>query len=186
VRIGYYHREKVIIRFKVYNKFPIARYRCNRTGPLCPPHLTFSLLPQPLIPYYSNDVNVAFETVTCQHTTAACLENIKRMVGGKGKNDYLSLENNQIYDFQQLFVQAFEKISAIPVLKPYCQTAATQWGNQHPIRLLLNFIDNYHSPFLTNKGTQVENVAWDFFCEYQPGCYFQRQFLFGTPSQQRH
>jgi len=76
---------------------------------------------------------------------------------------------------------------AIPQLKQRIEQADFFQSND-PITTVINFIDSYKSQFLTTANlntSNIEKLAFDFFFNFQTGCYFDRHFLFGTPSQKR-
>lgn len=183
VRIGFYYRKQVIIDYETFENVPIARYLCRKKGTQKTEHRTFSLLPHQLIPYRKNGLNLAFETVAYQQKNNARYCQIKSFIGSKGKDDYLSIENKQIDDFQNIFAQAFKKIMKIDDLKQQIKNADWYKSNNH-VANMIKFIENYNSPFLKgNKLSQVEILSLDFFSNIQTGRYFDRHFLFGANSQ---
>jgi hypothetical protein len=169
-----------------YYNVPIARWLCRQKGPLKPKHRTFSLLPSALIPYHSHDLNLMLETVSYQQQQPkTTFEQTKTYISDNAQQPDIDLENNQIKHFQKLIIIAFTKLMSIPKIKP---RISRDFNSSDPIKTVLNFIDNYHSPFLTTAKLPVSNIeklSWDFFYNFQSGCYFDRHFLFGTPSQKR-
>jgi len=188
VRIGFYYRKKIVFEFNSYENVPIARWLCQKKGHLKVKHRTFSLLPCALIPYHSHDLNLISETVKHkQQQEGTTFENVKSYISDKGIDTDIALENNQINDFQKIITNAFTKLMAIPELKQRIEKADS-FQSRYPITTVLNFIDSYQSPFLTTanlKTSNIEKLACDFFFNFQSGCYFDRHFLFGTPSQKR-
>jgi len=185
VRIGFYNRKKLVFGFTTYNDVPIPRWLCHQKGSLIPKHRTFSMLPHALIPYHIHDLNLMLETMKYQHQTEVTFEQTKSFISDKGLNTDISLENNQIHDFQQIFTTAFTKLMAISELK---QRIESDFKSSDPLKTVLSFIDSYQSPFLTTarlEASNIEKLALDFFFNFQTGCYFDRHFLFGTPSQKR-
>lgn len=177
----------MIIDFKLYRCLPIIRYLCKQKGPKNPNHRTFSLLLHPLIPYHKNALNVIVEAVNYQQHSNASAEQIKRVIGAKGHHDYIALENRQLDHFQQLFIDAYTKLATIAERK---QRHQCNWqkdrGNSEPVVIVLEVIDGYQSNFVTTNASRAEQLALDFFYHFQTDCFFNRQFLFGTASQQRH
>jgi len=187
VRIGFYYRKQVVFGFKNYKNVPIVRWLCRKKGHLKTRHRTFSLLPSALIPYHSYDLNLIFDTVNYQHQNDVTFEQTKNYISDKGIETDISLENNQINDFQKIFTSGFATLMAIPQLKQRIDQADYFQSND-PIKTVIRFIDSYKSQFLTTailKISNIEKLAFDFFFNFQTGCYFDRHFLFGTPSQKR-
>jgi len=128
-----------------------------------------------------------FETLNYQRQTDVTFEQAKSFISDKGITTDISIENNQIKNFQKIVTNAVTKLMMIPELKLRIEQADC-FDSRDPMATLLTFIDNYHSPFLTTvqqAGSNIEKLSWDFFYNFQTGCYFERQFLFGTPSQKR-
>lgn len=125
--------------------------------------------------------------MTFQNQKDTTLEHTKSYISAKGLTTDLPLENNQIYDFQRLFSEAFSKLNAIAETKQL-MTEAGCLESQNPITMMLKFVEGYESPFLSTQEFQASNVeklALDYFFDFQTGSFFQRHFLFGTPSQKR-
>ncbi len=148
-------------------------------------HKTFSLLPYPLIPYHRHGLNVIVDIVNFHHHNGSSLVQTKDFISDKGVNTDLPLENNQIHDFMNIFSQALLKLTTIPELKQQI-SQASYWDSSDPIKTMLQFINNYESRFLSTQklhASNAEQLALDFLYHFQTDDYFQRHFLFGTPSQ---
>jgi len=187
VRIGFYYRKKIVYRFKTYKNVPIARWLCQNKGHLKAKHRTFSLLSNALIPYHSHDLNLIFETVKHKQQQSTTFEQTKSHISDKGIETDIALENNQIHDFLQIFTSAFTKLMAIPELKQRIEQA-DYFHSSNPIITVISFINSYKSRLLTTanlKASNIEKLAFDFFFNFQTTGYFERHFLFGTPSQKR-
>ncbi len=187
VRIGFYYRKQLVFGFKTYQNVPIARWLCQKKGHRKAKHRTFSLLPSSLIPYHHHDLDLIFETVIYQQQNEGSCEQVKNFISDKGIETDIALENNQIKDFQKMFSHAFSKLMAVPQLKQRIEQT-DYFNSSDPIATVLNFIDSYNSPFLTTAYLQtakIEKLTFDFFFNFQTTCYFDRHFLFGTPSQKR-
>ena len=185
VRIGFYYRKKVIVEYKIYENVPIARWLCQRKGPGKSQHKTFSLLPFPLIPYHRHGLNLIVDTVNFHHHHGASLEQTKSFISSNGVDTDIPLENNHIHNFNNIFSQALLKLSAIAELKQRI-SQASYWDSSDPIGTMLNFIAGYQSCFATTQPlhtSKAEQLALDFLYHFQTDDYFQRHFLFGTPSQ---
>jgi len=117
VRIGFYTRKQVVVDNKIYENVPIARWLCQRKGYKKSTHKTFSLLPFQLIPYHRHGLNFIVDTVNFHHRQGTSLERTKRLMSDMGVNDDLSLENNHIHDFMNIFSQALLKLTSIAELK---------------------------------------------------------------------
>jgi len=188
VRIGFYYRKQIVLSFIVYSDVPVPRWLCRKKGHLKVKHRTFSLLPSALIPYHRHDLSLISETVKHkQQTPGASFEQTKSFISNKGIDTDIALENNQINDFQKIFNNAFTKLMAIPQLKQRIEQADF-FCSSDPITTVIGFISSYKSPLLTTanlKASKIEKLAFDFFFNFQTGCFFDRYFLFGTPSQKR-
>jgi hypothetical protein len=185
VRIGFYKRKKVIVDNKIYENVPIARWLCQRKGSRIPLHQTFSLLPSPLIPYHRHGLNVIVDTVNFYHHHGSSFEKTKNFISSNGVDTDISLENNHIHDFMNIFSQALLKLTTIAELKQQI-SQASYWDSSDPIGTMLKFIDGYQSCCSTTQqlhASKAEQLALDFFYHFQSDNYFQRHFLFGTPSQ---
>jgi len=183
VKIGFYYRKQVVIEYETFYDIPIQRYLCQQKGANNTKHKTFSLLPHKLIPYRKNGLDMALEIVTYQQKTKAPYCQIKSFIGAKGKDDFLSLENNQIDDCQNIFARAFVKIMNVDHLKQHIMAADWRCNND-PVANMINLIENYNSPFLKgNNLSQAEKLNLDFFSHLQQDFYSKRHFLFGTNSQ---
>ena len=187
VRIGFYYRKQIVISFIAYSDVPILRWLCRKKGTQKPKHRTFSLLPSALIPYHSHDLNLIFETVKHIQQQSTTFEQTKSHISDKGIETDIALENNQIHDFLQIFTSAFTKLMAVPQLKQRIEQA-DYFHSSNPIITVISFINSYKSRFLTTanlKTSNIEKLAPDFFFNFQTACFFDRHFLFGTPSQKR-
>ena len=187
VRIGFYFRKQIVFGFKIYKNVPIARWLCRKKGTQKQKHRNFSLLPSALIPYHSHDLNLIFETVKQIQQQSTTFEQTKSHISDKGIETDIALENNQIKDFQKMFSHAFTKLMAVPQLKQRIEQA-NYFHSSNPIITVISFINSYKSQFLTTvnlKASNIEKLAFDFFFNFQTTGYFERHFLFGTPSQKR-
>lgn len=185
MRIGFYYRKKVIVKYKIYENVPIARWLCQRKGTGKSQHKTFSLLPFPLIPYHRHGLNLIVATVNFHHHHGASLEQTKSFISSNGVDNDIPLENNHIHDFNNIFSQALLKLSAIAELKQQI-SQARDWDSSDPIGTMLQFINSYQSRFLATQQLQAshaEQLALDFLYHFQTNDYFDRHFLFGSPSQ---
>ena len=165
---------------------PIPRWLCQRKGLRQSTHRTFSLLPHPLIPYHSFALNDIQEVVRFKDQTDKTLEQTKSYISCQGLTTDLSLENNQIYNFQHLFSEAYSKLNAVAEIKQLITEEA--YTSQGPIDTVLKFVEGYQSPFLNSldfQASNIEKLALDYFFQFQSGPYMERHFLFGTPSQKR-
>lgn len=185
VRIGFYQRKKVIVDNRSYENIPIARWLCQRKGSKRPKHQTFSLLPYPLIPYHRHGLNIIVDTVNFHHHQGASLEQTKRFISGNGINNDIPLENNQIHDFMKIMAQAYIKLTTLAEFKQQI-SRGSYWNSSDPIGTMLNVIAGYDSRLLATQqphASPAEQLAVDFLYHFQTHDYFDRHFLFGTPSQ---
>jgi hypothetical protein len=185
VRIGFYKRKKVIVDNRIHKKVPIARWLCQRKGSQRPKHQTFSLLPYPLVPYHRHGLNVIVDTVNFHHHQSASLEQTKRFISGRGVNNDIPLENNHIHDFNKIVSHALLKLTTIAEVNQHI-SRASYWDHSDPIGTMLNFIAGYDSRLLVTQqlhASRAEQLSLDFLYHFQTNDYFDRHFLFGTPSQ---
>jgi hypothetical protein len=187
VRIGFYIRKKVVIHNRTYQNVPIPRWKCQQKGPLKCSHRTFSLLPHGLIPYHQHDLDTLFATLKFNCNAQHTLEDTKDFISEQGIAADIAIENSQIHDFQNIFSQSMMKVMAIPEFKRKIERNR-YYRNTQPIQTLIHFIEHYRSlveKIYLTPTSNIEKLAVDFFFHYQSGDYFQRDFLFGTPSQKR-
>jgi hypothetical protein len=187
VRIGFYIRKKVVIHNRTYQNVPIPRWKCQQKGPLKCSHRTFSLLPHALIPYHQHDLGTLFATLKYNCNAQHTLEDTKDFISEQGIAADIAIENSQIHDFKNMFLQSMMKVMAILELKRKIHHNGNYQSTQ-PIQSLINFIEQYQSPLekiYHTPTSNIEKLAADFFFHYQTGDYFQKDFLVGTPSQKR-
>jgi hypothetical protein len=137
------------------------------------------------IPYHKHDINLLIEAVEYNISNSQSLKDTKDFISEQGINTDISIENSQLYEFNTIFSQALVKLNSIPVLQ---QKIKKYWISDKPFHTLINFISGYQSPMAKNypeQMTNIEKLTLDYFYQYQTGDYFQRDFLFGTPSQKR-
>jgi hypothetical protein len=104
------------------------------------------------------------------------------LISALGLQEDIPLENSHILHFRKILEHAFYKMVSIPECK--IRTS----GKQQPVENLLDFINRYKSQFQTTSlmnASNIHHLAWDFFFNFQTGPFFNRHFLFGTPSQKR-
>jgi len=89
-------------------------------------------LPYHLIPYHRHDLNVALDTVSFKSKVGTTFEQTKSYISANGIDTDISLENNQIHDFQHIFTIAFSKLMTIPKLKQHI-VAGTDFDSNDPI-----------------------------------------------------
>jgi hypothetical protein len=161
----------------------MIRNECQQKGFLKSSHRTFSLLPSFLVPYHKHDLDTMVDTLNHQNQDPKpSLVQTIDLISALGLNDDIPLENSQIHHFRNIFEQAFYKIVSIPELKNLISY------DKNPLESILDIIEHYKSPFHTTTSMNASNVqqlAWDFFFNFQITPFFDRQFLFGTPSQKR-
>jgi hypothetical protein len=117
-----------------------------------------------------------------QHPKPSFVQTIDH-ISALGLNDDIPLENSHIYHFRTIFEEAFYRIVSIPELKNLITC------DKDPVKNILDIIDRYKTPFhttLSMNAANIQQLAWDFFFNFQTGPFFNRHFLFGTPSQKRN
>ncbi len=137
------------------------------------------------IPYHKFDINLLFASVEYNTCHSQSLEDTKDFIIEQAISDDIYIENSQLYQFNTLFSQALIKLNSIPGLK---QKISQYRISDKPLQTLIHFISAYQSPMEKSYSEQMSNIdklTLDYFYQYQTGDYFQRGFLFGTPSQKR-
>jgi hypothetical protein len=155
---------------------------CQEKGPVKPKHRTFSLLPSFLVPYHKHSLDTMAEAMNHQnqHPKPSLVQTINH-VSALGLNYDIPLENSHILHIRKILEQAFYKIVLIPEFKNLI-------SGKNPVENILDIIHRYKSPFRTTSlmnAAGIHQLAWDFFFNFQTGPFFNRHFLFGTPSQKR-
>lgn len=176
----------MIINFMIYFHFPIMRFLCRDKGNLKSKHKTFSLLPYPLVPYQQTGLEVMLETVKHQHAGKS-LKQTKDHISQMGVNTDLPLDDKQIHNFWKIFTDAFIKLITVPQLKHRLRQMPG-FNHADPIGSVIAFIDSYQPSLpglLADNGAPIVILAQEFFFYFQTGAWFNRNFLFGTPSQHR-
>jgi hypothetical protein len=167
----------------VFFNIPIARYLCRQSRKLSESaHRTFSLLPHFFVPYHQHDLDIILNTLNHQnqHPKPSLVDTVNH-ISALGKDDNIPLENSHICHFRTIFEEAFYKIISIPDLNNLVRL-------KDPVENILDISDRYKTPFQTTSSMNCSNVqqlAWDFFYNFQTTPFFDRHFLFGTPSQKR-
>jgi len=121
--------------------------------------------------------------VLCQPTNPGYQQTCT-VISLMGKISDIPLEINQIHHFQYLFRQAFVRLSTCPEL----MRSVVITHPDDPLRSMIDVIKNYRSPFMTTTiGTRspIQQLAWDFTCNFQTEPWPYRHFMFGIPSQKR-
>jgi hypothetical protein len=187
VRIGYYFRKRIFIGTNIYLDIPIARWLCRRVNPAPGQHKTFSLLPRSLIPYYQIGLDLILLVASFKNQPNTTYTQTKDFIYNQSDDAEILLETEQINNFQSIVIDAFYKLHANPKLKQKLMDSPN-YNNRNPIETVLDFIENYHCLFLDDADPDVSNaekLTLEFFFHFQIECYFDRHFLFGTPSQKR-
>jgi len=165
-RIGYYDRG-VIDESGYDYRTDIARYLCNRKGPKNPIHLTFSLLPHPLIPYLPYTVDLSFKVIVFWLEGHSIYE-VQKYASSLGVEDSLELSASTLSVLKGVFEKAFYKV----VIQGDYDLEAEE--------ALEGFIDACKEFNSQLKGIDLDGplaISIDYYCRSE-GC-----FLFGTPSQ---
>jgi hypothetical protein len=141
-------------------------------------------LPSFLAPYHKHNLDTIVDTLNHQNQQPkpSLVQTIDH-ISALGLNDDIPLESSRIHHFRTIFEEAFYKIVSIPEFKNFIRY------DKDPVKNILGIIDRYKSPFRTTSSMNASNIqqlAWDFFFNFQTGPFCNRQFLFGTPSQKRN
>jgi hypothetical protein len=181
VKIGFYNRKSITIHCYIYHGINIQRFECRGLGPKKPAHRTFSLLPHLAVPYRQYDQEAALDTAICN--TRATIEDTKsHMIE---KHD-ISLEYCQINDIDVMMNEAFFKLTSIDKLNNIIENSG-YFNYSDPVKTVVHFASNYRSLLSPSLLTSLEQLSVDYFYHYQQEqSWFDRHFLFGTPSQKRN
>jgi hypothetical protein len=178
----------VIIDFQIFTAVPIPRYLCRNhasRGNKASHHRTFSLLPDGLAPYQRFDLNGMFQTLDVLYQPAnPGYQKTCTVISLMGQNSDIPLEIYQIHHFQHLFQQALGRLSTCPELA----RCVVITHPDDPVRSMLDVIKNYRSPLMTTiirNRSPIQQLAWDFTCNFQTEPWPYRHFMFGIPSQKR-
>ena len=126
-----------------------------------------------------------FDTVNFHHHNGTTFEQTKNFISSNGVDTDIPLENNQIHNFNNILSQALLKLTTVAELNQQI-SQTSYWDSSDPIATMLKFIDGYQSSCSTTQqlhASNAEQLALDFLYHFQTNDYFDRHFLFGTPSQ---
>ncbi|MDI6794184.1 MAG: hypothetical protein QME81_15205 [bacterium] len=141
-----------------------------------------------MIPYRKHGLDLVVEAVRNLHQEDFTPDQTKEAISIKGQNEAIELQTQQLHDFEEIFEQAFTKLSATSQIKDILHQQEDSLSHD-PVLAVLDFIDDYQPSAQTTGETRLttraEELALDFFFLYQDSHYFQRHFLFGIPSQKR-
>jgi hypothetical protein len=185
VHIGYYYRKVVVVCFTIFTNVPVARLLCNGKGHKKSPHRTFSLLPHMLVPYHQHDLLSMQAAVDITSTKTSKTQRLDSMAE-LGHNDAIIIEDRQMNLFENIFKNANNKLIASGQFQVNSQGEFTI-GQLHVLDAYINScVNNDTNLFISSAIAPVEQAALDFFYTAQQHCpFFERLFLFGTPSQKR-
>jgi len=187
VRHGRYVRVKVIIDYQVYVNVPIFRFCCTNPNLLETLHRTFSLLPHWLVPYHQWGLDMMVDIVDHQQQTENSFESTKDFIDNPEQDVELSLENQQIINYQNHFGNTFNKLCSIALLKEQLIKSNCLDSN-NPTGSVIKFLSRYQTSTVHDGDTNLSNahkLYIDFFYLFQTDAFFGRYFLVGTPSQKR-
>ncbi len=170
----------MIINGSIYYKVEIQRLECQRLGHLKPKHKTFSLLPHQAIPYHQHDLDQML--ATAQYNAVNNIEDTKKYIT---KRNDISLEHSQINELNNIMNEAFLKLTSIDNLSNMIKNS-NYFNSKNPVETVINFVKYYHSNTVLSGMPNIEQLSLDYFYHFQnEQSYFNRHFLFGTPSQKR-
>jgi len=140
-----------------------------------------------LIPYNKHDVSFMQEAVKITSCGDSSRKQELDTLAKLGRNDAIIIENRQINLFENIFNDANNKLIACGQI----QGKISLYSVNNPFAALYAYIDS-----CSNKDT-VYNISYTiapveqaalvfFFTAQQDLPYFDRLFLFGTPSQKRN
>ncbi len=181
VRIGYYYRWVFDLELQLLTVIPIARYKCQRKKKPKLKDLSFSLLPDKLIPYYSISIDTFMQIM-------------ELAMSGNGSN------NNAILDFlYNFFPDKTLNISERTLNRYYLVFAQVHFKlklfyqkkmNKPPPdfesftrKELVSFIQTFRSPNDSGKGALGIS---DFYYSQEGSFQKNARFLFGTAYQFRN
>ncbi len=178
-----YRRKRIHCGDQVYDDVAIIRFKCNRVQPDIPAgtHRTFSLLPCPLIPYQSYTIPVCLAiamTLTNQQGHASQTAHLvaQRFLEANPERDAV-LRIGRVIDAAMAKLHQM----ALTIEGTGWRTDAKP-GKERLVEFI-RFVQRYRSKQLPEQG--ICALCYDYFYLFQKQLpYMQRDFLFGTPSQQ--
>ena len=179
VRIGFYYRRFFDIQLNVYiTDLPVARYKCRRKGKCRLKDLTFSLLPNCLIPYFSPTIPALMDIINNKLIDKSTENLILDKLYSHIYTNSFNLSERSLLRYYKLFFQTAVKIKLAwkkNIFKP--PPRSNYYSHDQIAQYILNF------PCKNNDNPAV--VMSDHYYE-KHGQYFNNAgFLFGTAYQFR-
>jgi hypothetical protein len=166
--MGYYDRG-VTDESGEHYRIDIARYLCRRKGSIKALHCTFSLLPYPLIPYFSHTIEITIEALSFW-LEGNSLSDVLNYVCRLGQKEPLDMGVSTLYRLKGAVQEGFEK-------------AMTQGDYKAEVEEgLEDFIErckDFHCLMEDREFVGPSAISLDYYRRSEG------HFLFGRPSQKR-
>jgi len=159
VRHGLYFRSLVDLDSCLYERFPVARFRCRRRGPQQPQDVTFSVLPAQVVARRRFSLPLMSWIVdllgTGQSTFRQALDTLAAL--SQQENDALLVQELSLYRTLLLFCAVYARLLSFPLERLELQVGLTGVRSQalqvtqvlageprgSPSRLVLDFHQHY-------------------------------------------
>lgn len=184
VRIGYYYRWVIELQINkqaiIFLYIPIARYLCRKKNKQRINHLTFSLLPDSLIPYNCISIDLLIYILQLlieeDHPTSQALKKIDAM-----SPDACMISEKTIMHLFNLFEQT--RIKLILFFQIYKnKNRAPPDFSSYTTKEIFNFLMKYTPPDTESLHCTAYFLSQQYY--NQCGSYSKNaHFLFGTASQ---
>lgn len=176
VRIGYYFRYALELSSQFFEKIPIVRFKCRRKGNPKIKAVTFSLLPDSLIPYhrYTIDTCIAVIIILLSLSMEKALQHVYNCIF----DEELNTSERTILRLYNLFSQSCIKLKNF--YSSNRNKAPPDFYNYNKNQIL-KYMQTFQSEGI---GTGAKTLA--VFYYQSEGAYIKNaRFLFGTASQFR-
>lgn len=177
VRIGYYYRNVYSASLKLYlPDLPIVRYKCTRKSIPLVLDLTFSLLPNCLIPYYSPTITTVLTVIKKIDCDESLIDEVIAWLYTQIDTPYFNVDQRQVGRYKKLYIQSIQKIKLFwkqnPDISPHdSPDFSSSW--------IISYLENYVSPSYKTGPVGFS----DYYYQKQGQYYKNASFLFGTAYQ---
>jgi hypothetical protein len=158
--MGYYDRGVTDESGEDY-RIDIARYLCRKKGPIQAHHCTFSLLPHPLIPYFSHTIELTLEAISFW-VEGHSISEVQDFLCGFGQKEPLEMGISTLYRLREVVEDAFERTEEDGSFEDF-----------------IGCCKDFHCLMEGNEFFGPSALSLDYYLRNEG------RFLFGRPSQQR-
>ena len=106
---GYYYRPVVTEEGIYYKSFPIARYKCRKTGNKKAKHRTFSLLPHELLPYVKYSTGFIFRILFNIHIHNMSVKEVLDIISRLCSKEVLSISPMTVHSFKNYILKGTDR-----------------------------------------------------------------------------